>query len=291
MAEPILKWPGGKGWSKPYLSAYLSPEILDGHTYIEPFIGGGSIAFNLEYQNTIINDINPELINLYKIVADYPEELIAELTKFAQFHSDEFYYTVRAWDRDPNFNSYPPVKRAARTVYLNKTGFNGLYRVNKKGYFNVPIGRTTSGKMPDIVQADKIRRLSTYLKQGVKILNLDYKEVIEMAQPGSILFLDPPYSSFPGKNGFVSYAKDGWTDDDLEELRNLCNFKIQQGCHIILTNNATPRVVELFSTPDYHIDLVDVKRSINSKGDGRGAVKEVIIVDNELFSKVNTKIC
>lgn len=291
MAEPILKWAGSKLWAKPYLNTYLSPKILDGRTYIEPFIGGGSIAFNLEYQNTIINDINPELVNLYKVVADYPEELIAELTEFAQFHSDKFYYTVRDWDRDPNFSSYPPVKRAARTVYLNKTGFNGLYRVNKKGYFNVPIGRTTSGKMPDIVQADKIRRLSTYLKQGVKILNLDYKEVIEMAQSGSILFLDPPYSSFPGKNGFVSYAKDGWTDDDLEELRNLCDFKIQQGCHIILTNNATPRVLELFSTPDYHIDLVDVKRSINSKGDGRGAVKEVIIVDNELFSKVNNEIC
>lgn len=291
MAEPILKWPGGKAWAKPHLSAYLSPKILDGHAYIEPFIGSGALAFNLEHQNTIINDINPELINLYKVVATDPEALISELTEFAQFHSDKFYYAVRSWDQDPNFSSYPPVKRAARTVYLNKTGFNGLYRVNKKGYFNVPIGRTTSGKMPDIVQADKIRRLSMYLKQGVRILNLDYKEVIKSAQLGDIIFLDPPYSSFPGKNGFVSYAKDGWTDDDLEELRNLCNFKIQQGCHIILTNNATPRVLELFSTPDYHIDLVDVKRSINSKGDGRGAVKEVIIVDNELFSKVNNEIC
>lgn len=291
MAEPILKWAGSKRWASEVLKKYLTPEILNGHTYLEPFVGGGSIAFGLEYPNTIINDINSELTNLYKVIADYPEELIAELTEFAKFHSNQFYYTVRAWDQDPNFSSYPPIKRAARTVYLNKTGFNGLYRVNKKGYFNVPIGRTTSGKMPDIVQADKIRQLSTYLKQGVRILNLDYKEVIEMAQPGDIIFLDSPYSSFPGKNGFVSYAKDGWTDDDLEELRNLCNFKIQQGCHIILTNNATPRVLELFSTSDYHIDLVDVKRSINSKGDGRGAVKEVIIVDNELFSKVNNKIC
>lgn len=287
MAEPILKWPGGKTWSKPYLSAYLSPEILDSHTYIEPFIGGGSIAFGLEHQDTIINDINSELTNLYKVVANDPEGLIAELTEFTQFHSDKFYYAVRAWDQDPNFSDYPPVKRAARTVYLNKTGFNGLYRVNKKGYFNVPIGRTTSGKMPDIVQADKIRRLSMYLKQGVRILNVDYKKVIEMAQPGDIIFLDPPYSSFPGKNGFVSYAKDGWTDADLVELRDLCNFKIQQGCHIILTNNATPRVLELFSTPDYHIEQVGVKRSINSKGDARGAVKEVIIVDSNLFNKVN----
>lgn len=291
MAEPILKWAGSKQWAVEELKKYITPELLTGHTYIEPFIGGGSIAFSLEHPDTIINDINPELINLYQVVADYPEELIAELTEFAQFHSDKFYYTVRGWDQDPNFSNYSAIKRAARIVYLNKTGFNGLYRVNKKGYFNVPMGRTVSGKMPDIIQADKIRRLSTYLRQGVKILNLDYREVIKMAPPRSILMLDPPYASFPGKNGFISYAKDGWTDADLVELRNLCNCQIQQGCHVILTNNATPRVLELFSTPDYHTDLVDVKRSINSKGDGRGAVKEVIIVDQTLFNKVNNEIC
>lgn len=278
MAKPILKWPGGKTWSLDLLKPYLNTETLAGHTFYEPFLGGGAVAFSLGHPDSVINDLNGDLINLYKVVRDFPSELIFELSKFTQFHSEKFYYSVRSWDRAADFlTRYSEVERAARTIYLNKTCFNGLYRVNSKGFFNVPLGRTATNKLPDIVQADKIYELSAYLQSGVVITNLDYKEVILAAKPGDILYLDPPYTPFPDKDGFVNYQKSGWTESDLINLRNLCNFKVDQGCKIIVTNNAAPKVIEAFNDPRYNCQIVSAKRSINCDGNGRGAVKEVLI--------------
>ena len=277
--KPILKWTGGKAQLLEELKKYVTPELLEGNRYIEPFIGGGALAFDLEHSNTTIADLNPELTNLYEAVRDYPETVIATLRVMHLHHTPDFYYEIRAMDRDPNFNKSPVADRAARTVYLNKTCFNGLYRVNSKGYFNTPIGRTTNGKMPDIVQEDAIRELSKFLKT-VDIQTGDYRTVVNdwKPDPNSVIFLDPPYQKDEDikTDGFVGYTKEGWSARDLEIMKSECDYWSRLGAKIVITNNDTNLVRELFS--DWEIHSVDVRRSINRKGDGRKG-KEVIITN------------
>ena len=277
--KPILKWAGGKKDLLPELKKYITPELLEGNMYIEPFIGGGALAFDLAYKKTVIADLNPELTNLYEAIRDYPETVIDTLRVMHLHHTPEFYYEIRAMDRDPNFKNSPAADRAARTIYLNKTCFNGLYRVNSKGYFNTPIGRTTNGKMPDIIQEDAIRELSKFLKT-VDIRTGDYRTVINDIHPlpGTVIYLDPPYD--PGEEistgGFVSYQKEGWTREDLKLMKSECDYWSRLGCKIVVSNNDTPFVRELFS--DWEIHEVDVRRSINRNGDNRKG-KEVIITN------------
>lgn len=277
--KPILKWAGGKKDLLPELKKYITPDLLKGNQYIEPFIGGGALAFDLEHPNTVISDLNPELINLYEVVKYNPDCLIEALKTLQANHTTDFYYEMRALDRLPDFNKQPPIVKAARTVYLNKTCFNGLYRVNSKGYFNSPIGRSSSGKTPDIIQADAIRDLSKFL-QTVNIQTGDYRTVINDIHPlpGTVIYLDPPYD--PGEEistgGFVSYQKEGWTREDLKLMKSECDYWSRLGCKIVVSNNDTPFVRELFS--DWEIHEVDVRRSINRNGDGRKG-KEVIITN------------
>lgn len=277
--KPILKWPGGKAQLLPELKKYITPELLKGNMYIEPFIGGGALAFDLEHPNTVISDINPELTNLYQIVRDKPEVLIDRLKEHQEKHCEAHYYEVRSLDRWADFKYIVPATRAARTVYLNKTCFNGLYRVNSKGYFNSPIGRSSSGKTPDIVQADAIRDLSKFL-QTVDIRTGDYRTIINDTHPlpGTVIYLDPPYD--PGEeistSGFVGYQKEGWTREDLKLMKSECDYWSRLGCKIVVSNNDTPFVRELFS--DWEIHEVEVRRSINRNGDGRKG-KEVIITN------------
>lgn len=277
--KPILKWAGGKKDLLPELKKYITPERLEGNRYIEPFIGGGALAFDLAHKKTVIADLNPELTNLYEAIRDYPETVIDTLRVMHLHHTPEFYYEIRAMDRDPNFKNSPAADRAARTIYLNKTCFNGLYRVNSKGYFNTPIGRTTTGKMPDIIQENAIRELSKFLKT-VDIRTGDYRTVINdiYPLPGTVIYLDPPYD--PGEEistgGFVSYQKEGWTREDLKLMKSECDYWSRLGCKIVVSNNDTPFVRELFS--DWEIHEIDVRRSINRNGDNRKG-KEVIITN------------
>ena len=282
--KPILKWPGGKRELLPELKKYITPELLKGNRYIEPFIGGGALAFDLVHKNTTISNLNPELTNLYNVVKHDPEGLIKELKNHQAFAcADEFaedhYYEVRAWDRDKYFDTMSPVMKAARTVYLNKTCFNGLYRVNSKGYFNSPIGRSSSGKAPDIVQEEAIRELSKFL-QTVAIKTGDYRTIVNdwRPDPNSVIFLDPPYIKDEDikTDGFVGYTKEGWSVHDLEIMKSECDYWSRLGAKIIISNNDTSFVRELFS--DWVIHSADVRRSINRNGDGRKG-KEVIITN------------
>ena len=282
--KPILKWPGGKAQVLEELKKYITPELLKGNNYIEPFIGGGALAFDLEHPNTVISDLNPELTNLYEVVKYNPEGLIKELKKHQYEHccedfANDYYYEVRAWDREPGFWNRSSEVIAARTIYLNKTCFNGLYRVNSKGYFNSPIGRSSSGKVPDIVQEDAIRELSKFL-QTVEIKTGDYRAVLNGVNPlpGDVLYLDSPYDKDEDikTSGFVGYQKEGWTRHDLEIMKTECDYWSRLGVKIVVSNNDTQFVRELFS--DWDIHEVDVRRSINRNGDCRKG-KEVVITN------------
>jgi DNA adenine methylase len=253
----------------------IKNNLKPGSTFYEPFAGGLAVTLALEHPNTVVNDLNSELINMYKVIRDNPDELIYLLKSFEMLHNETAYYHIRGWDREPDFATMSPLKRAARTIYLNKTCFNGLYRVNSKGYFNSPIGRTSSGKTPDIAQEDLIREMSKFLK-SVQFHNGDYKECLAGATTGDVVFLDPPYDTDEAikSEGFVGYQKEGWTRKDLEELKMICDELSIRGCKIILTNNDTEFVRELFK--EYNFREIEVKRSINRDGNKRKG-KELVI--------------
>ena len=277
--KPILKWAGSKQQLLNELKKYITPELLEGHRYIEPFIGGGALAFDLGHKNTTISDLNPELTNLYEVIKYNPACLIEALKTLQVNHSTDFYYEMRSLDRQPDFNKQPPIVKAARTVYLNKTCFNGLYRVNSKGYFNSPIGRSSSGKAPDIVQEEAIRELHNFL-WNVDIQTGDYRTVVNdwRPDPNSVIFLDPPYQKDEDikTDGFVGYTKEGWSAHDLELMKSECDYWSRLGAKIVITNNDTEFVRELFS--DWEIHPVDVRRSINRDGNSRKG-KELIITN------------
>lgn len=273
--KPVIKWVGGKTQLLKELKEIISPALKEDSYYYEPFCGGAALALDLEHKNTILNDLNSELINMYRVIKHKPEELIAELKRFQNSHNPEFYYHIRNLDRTDALSKMSDVVKAARTIYLNKTCFNGLYRVNSKGQFNSPIGRTSSGKTPDIVQEDLIREMSQYLKT-VQFHNGDYRESLVHAKNGDVVFFDPPYDQDESisSEGFVGYQKEGWTRKDLEELKTVCDELSIRGVKVVLTNNDTEFVHELFA--GYNFREVEVKRSINRDGNKRKG-KELII--------------
>ena len=273
--KPVIKWVGGKTQLLKELKEIITTALKEDSYYYEPFCGGAALALDLEHKNTILNDLNSELINMYKVIKHKPEELITELKRFQNSHNAEFYYHIRNLDRTDALSKMSGVVKAARTIYLNKTCFNGLYRVNSKGQFNSPIGRTSSGKTPDIVQEDLIREMSKFLKT-VQFHNGDYRESLVHAKNGDVVFFDPPYDQDESisSEGFVGYQKEGWTRKDLEELKTVCDELSIRGVKVVLTNNDTEFVRELFA--EYNFKEVEVKRSINRDGNKRKG-KELII--------------
>ena len=257
--KPVIKWVGGKTQLLKELKEIISPALKEDSYYYEPFCGGAALALDLEHKNTILNDLNSELINMYRVIRDNSEELIVELKSFQNSHNAEFYYHIRNLDRTDALNQMSDVVKAARTIYLNKTCFNGLYRVNSKGQFNSPIGRTSSGKTPDIVQEDLIREMSEFLKT-VQFHNGDYRESLVHAKNGDVVFFDPPYDQDESisSEGFVEYQKEGWTRKDLEELKTVCDELSIRGVKVVLTNNDTEFVRKLFT--GYNFREVEVKR-------------------------------
>lgn len=277
--KPVIKYPGGKRALLPYIRKYLNFDSLAGGRYWEAFAGGLAVTLDLEYPRTVVNDLNAELINMYTVIRDFPEELKNELALHGARHSADYFYEVRSWDRDPNFLNRSSVARAARTIYLNKTCFNGLYRVNSKGYFNSPLGKTSSGKLPDIIQNEAISEMSEFLKT-VDIRCGDYSKIFEEANSGDFIYADPPYA--PGSeistDGFVGYQADGWSLKDLINLERLAKDAWDRGCKVLLSNNDTPVVREIFK--DWDFEAIGAPRAINCKAGGRKGQELLIFSKN-----------
>ena len=262
--KPILKWAGGKT----QLLEHLLPKIpKEYNKYIEPFFGGGALFFALKPNNSIIADSNPELINLYRVIAKDVNSLISELKNLK--NEKDFFYDMRKKE----FSELSEIEAAARTIFLNKTAFNGLYRVNKKGQFNVPFGYY---KNPKILDEDQLFAASKLLKK-TKILLGDFKDVLcENAKKGDFIFLDPPYLPVSKFSDFKRYTKEQFHEKDQISLANLVNKLSKKGCHILLTNSNHPLIHELYK--DFNIDIYKTKRNINSKSTNRKG--EDIIVSN-----------
>lgn len=266
---PILKWAGGKRQLLPYILP-LIPEKIG--RYYEPFLGAGAVLFELQPWKAVVNDTNTELINVYTTIKNNPEELIALLKKYEKKHSPDFYYKTRDVDRDEKrFAKLSAVEKATRTIYLNRTCYNGLYRVNKSGFFNTPIGHNSSIQ---IVNAEGILAISEYLNNNeVTLLNGDYKAALSKVTKRDFVFLDPPY--YPTtRDYFLRYDRDYFGIESQQELKEICDKLTKKGIKFIQTNSDCPEIRELYS--NYKQFQVDVRRSINAKPNGRKG-KEIII--------------
>ena len=280
--EPVLKWAGGKRQLLKELKKYITKDLIGNHRYFEPFVGGGAVAFSLECSKLTINDYNKELINVYLTIKNEPQKLIQELKKHQKHHSKDYYYKIRSLDRNgKKYQKLSNVAMAARTIYLNKTCYNGLYRVNSEGYYNVPIGKTLQNTIPDIVMEEKINKLSRYFNNNDVVIKCgDFSESVKDAKKGDVIYFDPPYDY--GTDGFKAYTKIGFSHEDLIRLKNLCDELIKKGCKIIVSNNDTQFVRECFNLKNYTINSIDAKRYINCKASKRKNAKEVIIFGEKL---------
>lgn len=269
--SPVFKWGGGKR----QLLDEILPLIPSYTRYYEPFIGGAAVLLGLQPQNAVINDFNEELINTYITIRDNPNALIAELEKHKKNNSVDYFYEIRAWDRDEElYKKLTNVQRAARTIYLNKTCFNGLYRVNRQGYFNTPCGKY---KNPEIVNEDRIRAINRYLSTSkVDIRQGDYKDALKNIRKGAFVYFDPPY--MPPENGdetFTSYTVDGFGEKQQIELKEMCDKLDARGVKFMLSNSSCSFIKDLYK--DYEIKIVSARRNISADTSKRILIDEVLV--------------
>lgn len=274
LVAPFVKWVGGKRQIMSSITKLMPKNIKD-YKYIEPFIGGGAVLFHLQPKNGIINDFNEELINTYQVIKNNLDELIEDLKTHE--NTSEYFYDIRSLDREDNFEELSKVKRASRVLYLNKTCFNGLYRVNNAGEFNAPFGRY---KNPNIVNEPTLKAVSNYLNSNnVKILTGDYSEALKVADENSFVYLDPPYHPISEGSNFTGYVQGGFNMYDQVDLRVACDELNKKGIKFLLSNSASPFILDQYK--DYNIEIVKAKRAINSNGSKRGDVDEVLIRNYE----------
>ncbi|MEJ8768229.1 DNA adenine methylase [Prevotella sp. HCN-7019] len=270
LVVPFLKWVGGKRQLIPEIKKFL-PKGISNCTYYEPFIGGGALFFELQPKCAIINDYNEELINVYKVIRDHPNELIEDLKKHK--NTAEYFYEIRALDRQPLFNNLTNIERASRIIYLNKTCYNGLYRVNNAGEFNSPFGKY---KNPNIINEPVIRAVSKYLNSAnIQIFNKDYQEILKEIPANSFVYLDPPYHPISESSNFTGYIQGGWNENDQIRLRDVCDDLTKRGIRFLLSNSASDFIREIYS--EYNINIVKANRAVNSDASKRGQINEFLI--------------
>jgi DNA adenine methylase len=269
MARPVLKWAGGKRRLRFEIDKLLPPDYA-GRNYHEPFFGGGALFFHLEPMGGSINDVNERLIRFYKVVRERPEELIEEVNRYE--YGKERYYELRT-----RFNEgkLEPVEEAAIFLYLNKTGYNGLYRVNSKNKFNVPFGRY---KKPAIVHPDRIMRASELFSR-FEIYCERFTYVKEVAKEGDLVYLDPPYLPKSDTADFTAYSKLGFGLDDHVMLRDLCLELDEDGVYFIQSNSFVEPIMDAYRGTEFKIHTVEASRAINRVITNRGRIPEVLITN------------
>lgn len=272
LIAPIVKWVGGKRQLLGEIRPFLPKKITN---YFEPFVGGGALFFELQPKKGLINDLNKELINVYRIVKERPDELISELKK--HINDEDYFYQIRGLDRDGKLETMDNVQKASRILFLNKTCYNGLYRVNSQGEFNSPFGRY---KNPNIVNETSIRAVSKYLNENnIQIHNEDYQFILKHIKKGDFVYLDPPYDPVSDSSNFTGYTQGGFGKKEQETLRDFCLTLDEIGVKFMLSNSATKFINDLYS--EFKIEIIEASRSINSDPTGRGKVQEVLIRNYE----------
>lgn len=269
---PFVKWAGGKRQLIPQIRERMPEQF---NNYYEPFVGGGAVIFELLPENAVINDINRALINAYQMICDHPQEFLQEINRLdAEMWEDgkEYYYSLREHYNDKLMKDEFDVELAALFVFINKHCFNGLYRVNGKGLFNVPYNNSRRSS----VDEQSIMEISEYLR-NVTIISGDFEAACEGASTGDFVFIDSPYAPL-NPTSFESYTKEGFDIESHRRLANLFDELTARGCYCMLTNHNTELINELYGNKGYTIDVVSVKRMINSDASNR--VGEEVIICN-----------
>lgn len=274
--KPFVKWVGGKRQllKQFKLMNLYPPERFDPerNRYFEPFVGGGAVFFDLLPKKAFLSDMNFELVTTYNVIKNDVEKLIKLLKKHD--HNKEYFLNVRA----KKVEKLTPIQIASRFIYLNRACFNGMYRVNSKGEFNVPFG---DNKNPLICNEENLRKISQALK-NVEIKHQDYKHVLKKARKGDFIYFDPPYHPVSKTSTFTSYTANGFTENDQIELRDIFAELSERGCFVMLSNSDAPFINQIYSElkkDRIRISKVEAGRAINSNGNGRGKVKEVLVTN------------
>jgi DNA adenine methylase len=272
LAQPFLKWAGGKRQLLPVIKEYVPRKY---NSYYEPFVGAGAVLFSLQPAKSTINDTNSELINCYKVIKENPEDLLKLCQQHERNNSKYYYYTLRSQDREPSFKELSPVERAARIIYLNKTCFNGLFRVNSKGQFNVPYGDYTN---PVVADPAVIKAVSAFINQrSVRICQGDFADAITTARKGAFVYFDPPYHPISDTSSFTGYSLGGFGESEQERLKLVCDKLSDRGCNVLVSNSNAPLIRELYDDSRYEIVEVKASRAINAVGSKRGKIGELLI--------------
>lgn len=270
-ARPFIKWVGGKTQLLPHLRAAMPMSF---GTYYEPFLGGGALFWDVAPKRAILSDANAELVNTYRVVRDHVEPLIEALSTLV--YDKDVYYRVRGYD----VKALTQVERAARFVYLNRTCFNGLYRVNKSGGFNVPFGKYTN---PMICDADNLRACSAALADAeIEVRNYDH--VVLAADPGDFVYLDPPYLPASPTASFSAYTAAGFSRADQENLARVARDLVSIGASVLISNADTPTAHEIYA--GLHVRSVSARRSCSAKTSGRASVSEVLVSGTPFAAEV-----
>jgi len=271
--KPFVKWAGGKRQLIPELTKHLPPKF---DTYFEPFLGGGALLFHLLYEKPDlkcqVSDLNPDLILSYVTIRDKIDDLIKSLKNHSDRYfkdSKSYYYSVR------EVNPKNQVEKVARLLFLNKTCFNGLYRVNSKGKFNVPLGRYSN---PNIVQEENLRAVNQFLLQNKIIIKCqDFSSTVEKAKKGDFVYFDPPYQPVSKTANFTSYTNSNFHFNDLKRLAKVSNQLAKRGVNVLLSNSSSKQVLDLFDTQDWEIVKIEANRAINSDSNKRTGHFELLI--------------
>ncbi len=272
LVQPFLKWAGGKRQLLPVIKKFIPLKYTH---YYEPFVGAGAVLFSIQPPKAVINDTNSELINCYRMIRDKPEELLTLCQQHKNSNSKEHYYELRAQDRSDDFKALSPVVKAARIIYLNKTCFNGLFRVNSSGQFNVPYGNYSN---PSITDTSVIKAVSAYLNQAdVRILEGDFEPAVATAKKGDFIYFDPPYHPISDTSFFTGYSIDAFGEEEQIRLKKTCDELADRGCQILLSNSAAPFIKSLYNDSRYEIVEVKASRAINAVSSKRGKISELLI--------------
>lgn len=269
LVTPFVKWVGGKRQLLDEITPLLPKRITN---YCEPFLGGGALLFSIQPSKAIANDLNADLIAVYEIIRDDVESLIKSLKKHE--NTSEYFYALRDIDRDEaSYQSLSKLEKASRLIYLNKTCFNGLFRVNSLGEFNTPFGHY---KNPNIVNEPVLRAVSKYFNASkINFYSEDFAETLSRVNKGGFVYLDPPYDPVSDTANFTGYNKGGFDRKEQLRLKSCCDELTKRGVKFMLSNSSTEFIKELYG--EYSITFVKAKRAINANASKRGAIEEVIV--------------
>jgi DNA adenine methylase len=265
--KPVLKWVGGK--SGP-LSQLVSVFPGSFQRYVEPFLGGAAVYLaSADEVPALLNDSNPDLVGLYEVIREDPEALMLQLDSLQSQYSEAFYYQLRG---EPlGLGPDKKIERAARTIFLNKTGFNGLYRLNAKGQFNVPFGKRA--KCPGLYDKANLLKVSRKLANATLTCG-DFETLLASTGDGDFIYCDPPYEPLSQTSAFTSYTQTGFSKADQQRLERACKAAVQRGAMVAISNSTAPFILELYR--DWNLHTIEAKRAVNSNGQARGAIAEVV---------------